>query len=69
MSFNGDGDGNETMDMQAWTVVQNQMKYNGSSPCPQCGLVINPVEYLHGDGVCMSCKNENTSRRIQGKMV
>lgn len=63
-----DNDGAETMELQAFKVIQNQLKYNGSVPCPQCGIVMSPVEYMYSDGLCTSCKNERSARRVKGKM-
>jgi hypothetical protein len=64
----GDGDGAETLELQAFKIAQNQIKYNGSAPCPQCGVVVSPVEYMYNQGVCNSCRNERTARRVKGKM-
>lgn len=67
--FNGDGDGGETLELQAYDIIQNQLKYNGSAPCPQCGVVISPVEYMYNDGLCTSCRNERATQRVKGKMA
>jgi len=64
----GDGDGAETLELQAYQIAKNQITYRGSAPCPQCGVVISPVEYMYNDGICTSCRNERNDRRVKGKM-
>lgn len=66
--FNGDGDGGETLELQAFRVAQNSIMYKGSAPCPQCGIVINPVEYMYNNGLCGTCKEERAARRVKRKM-
>lgn len=64
-----DDDGAEMMEMQAFKIAKNLTEYNGSAPCPQCGCVINPVEYMYNDGLCTDCKNDRTARRVKRKMT
>lgn len=66
--MSSDGDGGETLELQAYQIAKNQIMYNGSAPCPQCGVVISPIEYMYNDGVCISCKNERASHRVKGRM-
>lgn len=63
-----DGDGSETLELQAFKVAQNATMYKGSHPCPSCGIVINPVQYLY-QGVCNQCKNDRAAQRVKGKMA
>ena len=63
-----DGDGAETLELQAYKVAQNATMYKGSHPCPQCGLVMNPVEFMY-QAICNSCKNDRNAQRVKGKMV
>lgn len=63
-----DGDGGETLELQAFKIAQNATMYRGSHPCPQCGCVINPVQYLY-QGVCNECKNKRNAQRVKGKMA
>lgn len=67
--FNTDGDGGETLELQAYKIVQNTLQYNSSHPCPQCGVIINPVEYMYNKGLCNSCLNARVERRLRGKMA
>lgn len=62
-----DGDGAETLELQAFKVAQSATMYKGSHPCPQCGMVLNPVEYLY-QGICNQCKNDRSALRVKGKM-
>lgn len=64
-----DDDGAETMELQAYQIMKNIQTYNGSAPCPQCGIVISPVEYMYNDGLCTGCKNDRTARRVKRKMT
>ena len=63
------GDGNETMEWQAKTIMENALRYNGSAPCPTCGVIMNPVEFLHNRGHCMSCLTATRLQRVKGKMA
>jgi hypothetical protein len=68
MSANG-GDGAETMELQAKQVMQNAIQYRGSAPCPTCGVIMNPVEFMTNQGHCLSCLTQKKASRIKGKMV
>ena len=63
------GDGNETMEWQAKQIVENAIRYNGSHPCPTCGVVINPIEFLSHNGHCLNCVTQNKVARVKGKMA
>jgi hypothetical protein len=65
----GDGDGAETLELQAFKIAQNATMYRGTHPCPQCGVMMNPVEYMYSQGICTSCKNDRNARRVKGKMA
>jgi len=64
-----DGDGAETMELQAKKVMQNAMHYRGSAPCPTCGVIMNPVEFMYNQGKCLNCLTQQKASRIKGKMV
>lgn len=65
----GDGDGSETMELQAYRIMQNATLYRGSHACPQCGIVMDPVQAMYNAGICTSCKNDRNARRVKGKMA
>jgi hypothetical protein len=64
-----DGDGSETLELQAYQIAKNATLYKGSSPCPQCGVIVNPVEFMYHKGLCQPCHQARMSHRIKGKMV
>jgi hypothetical protein len=65
-----DGDGAETLELQAYTIAKNATMYSGSHPCPSCGVMMNPVEALHSKGgICPSCDSDRKARRVKGKMA
>ena len=59
------GDGMYTMELQAEQIAENSTRYNGSAPCPTCGVVINPVEFLSNRGHCLSCTMQKNAKRIK----
>jgi hypothetical protein len=63
------GDGAEPMEWQAKTIAENAMRYNGSAPCPTCGVIMNPVEFLSNRGHCLACTTQMKAKRAQNKMV
>lgn len=63
-----DGDGAETLELQAFKIAQNQTIYKGSHPCPTCGVIINPVQYMYAKGLCQPCAEDRQARRVKGKM-
>lgn len=63
-----DGDGGEMMELQAKKIAENATKYNGSAPCPTCGVIMNPVEFLN-QGHCLDCLTQNKATLIKNKMV
>ena len=63
-----DGDGMITMELQAKQIADNATKYNGSAPCPTCGVIMNPVEFLSNKGHCLSCTTAKNAKRIKEKM-
>jgi hypothetical protein len=69
MSGGNYGDGAEIMEYQAKQIAENVMNYNGSAPCPTCGVIMNPVEFLSNRGHCLSCLTDSNLRRVKGKMV
>lgn len=64
-----DGDGGETLELQAFKIAQNATMYKGSHPCPTCGVMMNPVEFMYNQGICNSCRNDRAARRVKGKMA
>jgi hypothetical protein len=65
-----DGDGAEILELQAFKIAKNSITYRGSSPCPQCGIIMNPTEYMYSIlGLCPPCNEKRKQRRIKGKMV
>ena len=63
-----DGDGMMTMELQAKLLADNATRYNGSAPCPTCGMIINPVEFLSNGGHCMGCTVAKNAKRVKDKM-
>lgn len=66
--FGGHGDGGETLELQAFKIAQNATMYRGSRPCPQCGIMMNPVEFMY-QAICTDCNNKRAAQRVKGKMV
>lgn len=64
-----DGDGALIMELQAKKIADNATLYNGSSACPTCGVVMNPVEFLANQGHCLSCVTQKRAQRAKEKMV
>jgi hypothetical protein len=65
-----DGDGALTIELQAFQVAKNALNYRGSHPCPACGIIMNPVEYMYTKlGVCPDCGEKRRQDRINRKMV
>lgn len=65
-----DGDGAYTLELQAFKVAQNATIGRGKHPCPQCGLIMNPVEYMYSiKGLCPPCGELRKAKRVQGKMA
>jgi rubrerythrin len=64
-----DGDGMEIMEMQARKIAENATEYKGSSPCPACGVILNPVEAMYSKGMCPLCYAQKMSDRVKRKMV
>jgi hypothetical protein len=63
-----DGDGGETLELQAGKIAQNAIQYAGSRPCPQCGVIMNPVQYMYSKGLCDDCQGARVERRVKGRM-
>lgn len=64
-----DGDGGETLELQAYQIAKNATLYKGSASCPQCGVIMNPVEFMYSKGLCPPCYDDRLSRRVKGKMA
>jgi hypothetical protein len=64
-----DGDGAETLELQAFRIAQNATIYKGSAPCPMCGVTINPTEFMYNKGLCTPCNQTKMDKRIKGRMV
>lgn len=63
-----DGDGALTMELQARKIAENAVRYNGSHPCPTCGVIMNPMEAIANQGHCLSCLTQRKLRRVSGRM-
>lgn len=63
-----DGDGGETLELQAGKIAKNATLYTGSAPCPQCGVIMDPVQYMYSSGLCQDCQGLRAERRVKGKM-
>jgi hypothetical protein len=63
-----DGDGMITMELQAKQIADNATRYNGSAPCPTCGVIMNPVEFLSNRGHCLSCTSAKNAKKVKEKM-
>jgi hypothetical protein len=64
-----DGDGAETMELQAKQIAQNSTRYNGSAPCPTCGIMMNPVEFMQNKGHCLNCLTQKRATLARNQMV
>jgi hypothetical protein len=63
-----DGDGAFTLELQAAQIAKNQTMYKGSAPCPQCGVMVNPVEFMYNKGLCIPCLSNRSVKRIKNRM-
>jgi len=64
-----DGDGGETLELQAFKIAQNATLYRGSAPCPTCGVMMNPTEFMYSVlGICPPCSENRRAARVKGKM-
>jgi hypothetical protein len=63
-----DGDGMITMELQAKKIAENATQYKGSHPCPTCGIIMNPVEFLSNNGRCLNCVTQERTRRAKNRM-
>lgn len=64
-----DGDGMESMELQARKIAENSTNYRGSGMCPTCGVIMNPVEFMNNKGHCLSCVTQRKAVITQGKMA
>jgi len=64
-----DGDGAETLELQAFQIAKNATMYKGSHPCPMCGVILNPVQYMYSKGLCQPCTDKRMAKRVKGKMA
>lgn len=63
-----DGDGALIMELQAKKIAENATIYKGSAPCPACGVIMNPVEFMQNRGRCLSCVTQERARRAKNRM-
>jgi predicted RNA-binding Zn-ribbon protein involved in translation (DUF1610 family) len=63
-----DGDGAEMLELQAYQISQNAIKYPGKAPCPSCGVVMSPVQYMYGL-LCPECKEKKAAARVARRMA
>jgi hypothetical protein len=65
-----DGDGSETMELQAKQIAENATRYNGSAPCPTCGVMMNPVRAaVQNKGHCLSCLTQKRATLVSRGML
>jgi ribosomal protein S27AE len=64
-----DDGGGEMLEMQAYKVVKNLTEYKGSAVCPQCGVIMNPVEAMYSLGLCGSCHEKRMANRVEKKLA
>ena len=64
-----DGDGAFIMEIQARKIAENATLYKGSAPCPTCGIIMNPVEFIQNRGHCLSCVSQKRATLISKGMV
>jgi Zn finger protein HypA/HybF involved in hydrogenase expression len=61
--------GGYTLELQAAQIARNATLYKGSAPCPTCGVIMNPVEYMYSKGLCPSCHETRMATRMKGKLA
>jgi hypothetical protein len=61
--------GSYPLEMQVKKVVDNIMSYNGSHPCPQCGVIMNPVQAMYSKGMCPQCFAQHSAKRLKDRMA
>lgn len=65
-----DGDGAFALELQAYQIAQNAIIYKGSAPCPQCGVIMNPTEYMYSRlGLCPPCGEKRRAARVKRRMA
>jgi hypothetical protein len=64
-----DGDGAYTLELQASQIAKNATFYRGSSPCPQCGVLMDPVQFMYSKGVCPSCHENRMAKRVRNRLA
>ena len=64
-----DGDGAYILELQAKQIAENATRYKGSAPCPTCGIIMNPVEFLSNKGRCLNCVTQERMRRSKNRMA
>ena len=42
--------------------------YNGSKPCIECGMTLNPVQSLHTE-MCSNCTRRKQTKLLKGRMA
>lgn len=58
-----DGDGAEMLELQAYKIAENAIKYPGTAPCPACGVVMEPAQYMR-TLLCADCTSKKTASRM-----
>lgn len=64
-----DGDGAYTLELQAQQIAKNATIYRGSAPCPQCGVIMDPVQFMYSKGLCSPCHEARAERRVKGRLA
>lgn len=61
--------GGFTLELQAQKIAENAILYRGSAPCPMCGVIMDPVQYMYSKGLCEPCDNARRTHRMKGRIV
>jgi hypothetical protein len=64
-----DGDGAETIELQAYKIQQNANLGYRNMMCEGCNIVMNPVEFMYSKGLCPPCYEDKMTRRVKGKLA
>lgn len=55
-------------DVRLSTQRDLKTQYNGSKPCIECGMMLNPVQSLHAE-LCPTCSRRKAAKLVKGRMV
>jgi len=60
--------GAEDVSLEAQQALKETV-YNGSKSCQACGMLMNPVQSLHSEDICPTCKRRKLSKLVKGRMA